>query len=87
LEPVIFKQLSHDKWERAASGSIAYSPKGVDIRTADRPIHEHFCALQTNQIIITNLTALNGTYVAFGGRYEVDLVEDGRIFLKPHRSL
>lgn len=87
MEPVIFRQLAHDKWEHDASGSIAYSPKGVDIRTADRPIHEHFCALQENRIIITNLTALNGINVAFGGRYEVDLVEDGRIFLKPHRSL
>ncbi|KZE38956.1 hypothetical protein AV656_08645 [Bhargavaea cecembensis] len=87
MEPVVFRELSHDQWEHTASGLIAYSPKGIDIRTADRPIHEHFRTLQANRIIITNLTALNGTNVAIGGRYEVDLVEDGRIFLKPHRSL
>ncbi|MGM9922443.1 MAG: hypothetical protein ACI33O_14405 [Bhargavaea sp.] len=86
MEPVIFRQLAHDKWECAASGSIAYSVKGVEILTADRPIQEHFRTLEANRIVITNLTALNGTYVAIGGRYEVEQVEDGRIFLKPHRS-
>ncbi|WP_424236971.1 hypothetical protein [Bhargavaea ginsengi] len=86
METVNFTRLSHDKWERAATGSISYSSKGVDIRTADGPTIDHFRVLRADKTVISNLTALDGTYLAFGGRYEVDSAEDERIFLRPYRS-
>ena len=85
MKPVKFTRLSHDKWERTVTGSIAYSAEGVDIRTADGPTLDHFRVLLAERAVISNLAALDGIYLAFGGRYEVDSAEDGRIFLKPHR--
>lgn len=86
MEPIHFTRLSHDKWERAVSGSIAYSAKGIDIRTVDGPTLDHFRVLLSDQTVVANLVALNHTYIVIGGSYVVDRAEDGRIFLRPHRT-